>query len=71
MSIEQVIEASKTLTAREKALIAHCLISSLETRQDDDTDSLWADLAEERYKELVSGKVNPTSWEKIKEKIRQ
>jgi hypothetical protein len=36
MSIKQVIEASKALTAHEKALIAHCLISSLETEQDDD-----------------------------------
>lgn len=63
MSIKQVIEASKALTA-------HCLISSLETAQDDDVDSLWADLAEERYEELVSGRSEPTSWEKIKEKMK-
>ncbi len=71
MSVKQIIKDVKGLTAHEKALIAHCLISSLETRQDDDVDTLWAELAEKRYEDLISGKVKPISWEKIKENIKQ
>lgn len=71
VKVKQVIEDVKALTAREKALIAHCLISSLETKQDDNVDQLWADLAEKRYGELISGKVKPTSWEHIKRKVTE
>jgi len=68
--IKQVIENIKKLSADEKALIAHCLISSLETRQDENVEEAWADLAEKRYAELVSGSVEPVSWEEIKNKIK-
>jgi putative addiction module component (TIGR02574 family) len=68
--IKQVIENIKKLSAAEKALIAHCLISSLETRQDENVDEAWADLAEKRYAELVSGNVKPVSWEEIKNEIK-
>ena len=65
-NIKQVIENIKKLSADEKALIAHCLISSLETRQDENVEEAWADLAEKRYAELVSGNVKPVSWEEMK-----
>ena len=68
--IRQVIENIKKLSADEKALIAHCLISSLETRQDENVEEAWADLAEKRYAELVSGSVKPVSWEEIKNEIK-
>ena len=71
VKVKQVIENVKDLTAREKALIAHCLISSLETKQDDGVDQLWADLASKRYEELISGKVKPISWENIKKKVKE
>ena len=71
VKVKQVIEDVKNLTAREKALIAHCLISSLETKQDDGVDQLWVDLAAKRYEELISGKVKPASWENIKKKVRE
>ena len=70
-TVKQVIEDVKDLTAREKALVAHCLISSLETKQDDGVDQLWVDLAEKRYEELISGQVKPTSWENIKKKVKE
>jgi putative addiction module component (TIGR02574 family) len=69
-NIKQVIENIKKLSADEKALIAHCLISSLETRQDENVEEAWADLAEKRYAELVSGSVKPVSWEEIKNEIK-
>ena len=68
--IKQVIENIKKLSADEKALIAHCLISSLETRQDENIEEAWAGLAEKRYAELVSGSVKPVSWEEIKNEIK-
>ena len=68
--IKQVIENIKKLSADEKALVAHCLISSLETRQDENVEEAWADLAEKRYAELVSGSVKPVSWEEIKNEIK-
>ena len=70
MSIKQVIEESKHLNAKERALVAHCLISSLETKQDEGVDQAWADLAEKRYEELISGKVEPVSWEDIKKDVK-
>ena len=69
-NIKQVIENIKKLSADEKALIAHCLISSLETRQDENVEEAWAELAEKRYAELVSGSVKPVSWEEIKNEIK-
>ncbi len=68
--INQVIEDIKKLSADEKALIAHCLISSLETRQDENVEEAWAELAEKRFEELSSGSVKPVSWEEIKTKIK-
>ena len=50
--------------------MAHCLISSLETKQDEGVDQAWADLAEKRYEELISGKVEPVSWEDIKKDVK-
>jgi len=70
MSIKQVIEKSKHLNPKERALVAHCLISSLETRQDEGVDQAWADLAKKRYEELISGKVEPVSWEDIKKDVK-
>ena len=69
VNVKQVMEDVKKLSAREKALIAHCLISSLETSQDEGVDEAWAKLAETRYKELVSGNVQPASWEDIKKDV--
>jgi putative addiction module component (TIGR02574 family) len=70
MSIKQVIDKTKNLSLRERALVAHCLISSLETKQDEGVDQAWAELAEKRYEELVSGKVEPVSWEDIKKDVK-
>ncbi len=67
---KQTIENIKELSAAEKALMAHCLISSLESQQDEGVDEAWAHLAEERYLELESGAVKGISWEEIKHEIK-
>jgi hypothetical protein len=71
MSVEQVIEIAKKLNSNDRAFVARCLISSLETIQDDDAEQAWAELAEKRYAQLMDGEVNAVSWEEIKKKIKE
>jgi len=68
--MKQVIEEIKELSAQERALIAHCLISSLENKQDEDVENLWGELAEKRLKAIETGTVQAKSWSEIKKRIR-
>ena len=70
-AFKQVIENIENLSSDEKALVAHCLISSLEVRHDDSVDQAWAELAQQRFSELESGSVKGVSWGDIKNKIAQ
>ncbi|MCF6256279.1 MAG: addiction module protein [Gammaproteobacteria bacterium] len=69
-AFKQVIENIKNLSPDEKALVAHCLISSLESRQDEGVDEAWAELSEKRLMELKSGEVKGVSWGEIKNKVK-
>ena len=68
---KQVIENIGDLTLDERALIAHCLISSLETKYDDSVDEAWGVLAKKRFQELESGAVKGVSWSDIKNNIKE
>lgn len=68
-ALKQVIESIGELSSDERALVAHCLISSLESKQDDGVEDAWAELAEQRYLELESGSVEGVSWEVIKNRV--
>lgn len=70
MSIKQILENAKNLTNNEKAMLAHCLISSLDSVQEDGVEEAWGTLAENRFKELDSGEVSSVSWDQIKSEIR-
>ena len=70
MNVKQVIESVKYLNAKEKAMVAHCLIYSLEIRQDEGVDQAWGELAQKRFAELVSGEVESVHWEDIKKKVK-
>ena len=69
-AFKQVIENIKDLSPDERALVAHCLISSLESRQDEGVDEAWAELSEKRLTELKSGEVKGVSWGDIKNKVK-
>ncbi len=69
-AFKQVIENIKDLSPDERALVAHCLISSLELRQDEGVDEAWAELSEKRLMELKSGEVKGVSWGDIKNKVK-
>jgi putative addiction module component (TIGR02574 family) len=68
--LKQIIESIKDLSPDERALVAHCLISSLESRQDEGVDAAWAELSEKRLMELKSGEVKGVSWRDIKNKVK-
>lgn len=70
MNIKDAIETTKRLNASDRALLAHCLISSLETIQDSDVDNTWANLSAQRYSNLISGAVETVSWKHVKKSVR-
>jgi len=69
MNVSQVIDSAKHLNFNERALVAHCLISSLETKQDEDVEQKWLELVEKRYQDLISGKAESISWQDIKKEV--
>ncbi len=71
VKFKQIIENMRELSAEERALVAHCLISSLETMQDEGVDEAWADLAEKRFTDLESGAVNGIPWQDIKQGLKR
>ena len=70
MSIKQALESTKDLSSTEKAMLAHCLISSLDTVEDPCVEEAWGVLAEKRFKELKSSSVEGMSWDELKKDIR-
>lgn len=69
-AFKQAIQNIDELSINEKALMAHCLISSLESKQDDQVDDAWIKLAESRYLEMKSGSVDGLSWDAVKEIVK-
>ena len=68
--VSKVLEEVKQLSAKERAFLARCLISSLEMSTDESVDDAWAELAKRRYEELKSGAVTAVSWEEIKKEVK-
>ena len=69
-AFNQVLENIKDLSPRERALVAHCLISSLDTEHDEGADEAWARLSETRLAEVQSGAVKSVSWDEIKKQVK-
>ena len=70
VKLEKVMEEAKALSANDRALLAHCLISSLDKTQDDNVDAAWTSLTEQRLIELESGEAQGVSWDDIKSKLK-
>lgn len=68
--LKHLIESIGELSSGEKALLAHCLIASLETAPEDGVDDAWLALAEKRYSELETGVVKGVSWQEIKAAVQ-
>ncbi|MGB0495223.1 MAG: addiction module protein [Kangiellaceae bacterium] len=71
IAFKEAIKSIDNLSSDEKALIAHCLISSLEAKHDDSVDQAWTELAQRRFSELKSGVVKGVSWSDIRSNIQQ
>ncbi len=69
VAFKQAIENINNLSSDERALVARCLISSLEEKHDDCVDQAWGELAQKRISELDSGAVKGVPWSEIKRKI--
>ena len=67
---KQILENVKQLNPKERALIAHVIISSLDTVIDEEVDMAWGELAEKRLNDLQNGNVKPVTWEEIKKGIK-
>ncbi len=69
--MKEVIASIKGLTPHERAMLAHCLISSLDEVHDQGVDDAWADIAEQRFAQLLSGEVKALTWDEIKQGIKR
>jgi len=69
--LKHIIEEAKELSARERAFIARCLISSLDVPAEEGAEEAWMELAEERFKEIESGEVESVEWDQIKKQVKK
>lgn len=69
IAMNKAIEDLQELTPNEKGFVAQYLISSLDTIQDADAQTEWAELAKKRFESLKNGDVQSVSWESIKNQI--
>ena len=66
-----ILNEALSMSPAERAMLAHCLISSLDQPKDKNVDAEWVKLAQKRLAELKDGNVKPLSWEAIKQKVRE
>ena len=66
---EQELATCKSLTADERAKLAHALIASLDQQQDDDAEQQWLAATEQRVGEIEAGYVASVSWQDIKKQL--
>ena len=66
ITAKEILKNAKALSPRDKALVARCLLASLDDPPDESVEEAWLDLARERFDEIKSGKVEALSWETIK-----
>lgn len=57
MSIEEFEKQALALPIRERALLATCLIQSLDDIDDPEAERLWAEEAGRRYSEYKAGRI--------------
>ncbi|MAY43298.1 MULTISPECIES: addiction module protein [unclassified Neptuniibacter] len=69
-AFKRVIGEIDSLSAKEKALVAHRLIESLDSVEDEGTEQAWKYIAEQRYNALLSGDVTAISWDEIKQQVK-
>ncbi len=66
-----ILNEALSMSPAERAMLAHCLITSLDQPKDKNVDAEWIKLAQKRLADLENGSVKPVSWESIKQKVRE
>ena len=69
-AFERVIDEMEELSQEEKALVAHRLLESLDTKQEQGAEQAWKDLSDQRLKSLESGEIQGISWNEVKQQIK-
>ena len=70
-ALKIMLENIEQLSLKEKALAAHCLLTSMNSDSEDGVESDWLKLAEKRSKQLESGEVTGISWDDIKSSLAE
>ena len=68
-AFKMLLENIEQLSTKEKAVAAHCLLSSMDPENALDVDKDWLSLAESRSADLESGAVQAITWDEIKKDI--
>jgi len=68
MNTQQLIHEAISLTEEERALVVDALLSSLD-QPDPAVDKSWGVVAQRRWAEIKSGKVEPVPGEQVFERI--
>lgn len=69
-AFERVIDEIDSLSPKEKALLAHRLIESLDSTPDEDAEQTWKELAENHHDTLLPSDAKAISWEEIKQQVK-
>ncbi|MGD9973467.1 MAG: addiction module protein [Desulfatirhabdiaceae bacterium] len=69
--LDVILNEAMAMTPDERAMIARCLIYSLEESTSENVDAQWIQLAQKRFEELENGSVQPVLWEDIKNNVRK
>ena len=67
--LRKLFKEAFDLPESDRATLAGLLIESLESPPDPDVEEAWADVAERRWREIESGKVQTIPWEEVRAKL--
>jgi hypothetical protein len=70
MSLEELRSQALTLDYRERAALAHDLLSSLESLSQEQLEALWADEADRRLAELRAGEAEEVAGPEVLRQAR-
>jgi len=67
---DELEKQARTLTAREKALLARILIEELDPSLDTDVEQLWIAEAQRRYQAFLSGELETLPGDEVMARAR-
>jgi len=71
MNAKKLLEVALSLSAEERADLAHSLLGSLDGPPQTDVEATWIAEIEKRAKDLGDGSIDPVNWAEARERIRR